>query len=120
MNVLDDEGFNPARAHLVHIHPDDGMVYTPIELEAIMELAPPPLEDLALSRENIFAFHERARVYGMSKRLIDHVGDIDDARAVDILLRDTLAQDADPIPAGLHEGCSLDCQLDHRPLENGD
>jgi hypothetical protein len=100
-------------------NPDDGYAYSRIELNAIWELIP-SLREITESREKTFAFHAHVKILQESGRFLDHVGEIDDERAMELLVHDTLMQEDDPLPAGLHEGCSLDCALDHVPLENGD
>lgn len=121
MNVLDDWDMDWTQRQPIsrNIRPDNGLIYSAIELEAIWELIP-NLHDITMSRESAYAYHRHAHIYGMSKRVLDHVGNIDDEKAMELLIRDTLKQEEDPLPFGLHEGCSLDCQLDHVPLENGD
>lgn len=96
--------------------PDNGWAYSPVELEAIWELIP-SLKEIIQSREKTFSFHAHVRTLQESGRFLDHIGEIDDQRAMDMLVHDTLAQEDDPQPLGLHEGCSLDCKTEHIPLD---
>jgi hypothetical protein len=121
MDVLDDWGMDPTHQQFIsrNLHPDNGLFYSPEELTIIWDMVP-NLYDIIESREKVFKFHRTAQKLGTSKRVLDRVGDIDDRKAVDLIVNDTVKQQEDPLPRGLHEDCSLDCKLDHLPMENGD
>lgn len=120
MNVADDRNFDGTRGifpgYRPGIKPDNGLFYSPIELEAIWALEI-ELADIFKGREHAFRFHEYWRVRPLVEdHAFDHVGSIDDGAAADLLLRDSLAQQDDPLPEYLHPDCSLDCELPHLPM----
>ena len=117
MNVPDDYGkaiwdVMPISKHCT---PDTGIVYSPIDLEAIWD-KPVELADIFKAREHTFQFHERAHHIGMDSAITDTEPKLDDHRAADLVLRDSLMQEANPQPAYLHDDCYLDCPLPHIPM----
>lgn len=117
MNVPDDYQFDGMRGVFggLRVKPDNGLFYSPIELEAIWALEV-ELADIFKAREHSFQFHERAHHIGMTSAIADTEPMLDDQRAADLLLRDSLKQEEDPLPPYLHPDCSLDCDQPHIPM----
>lgn len=113
--MKDDEGLNWQHERPIFAKPDDGYAYTKLELTAIWEL-PVDLMEVATARTPMFQFHEHVMSLGMN---IDHVADIDDHKAADMLLNDSVSQFNNRLPDGYHDGCSLDCTQPHLDIYGG-